>query len=148
MNIHRERNTMKNSKGFTLIEILIALTIFSVGLLAIAGLQISAIKYNSGSNLRTSSTALAQGVMEQVMALESDNPLFRVAGPNVANIDPNDIDGDADPTTLRLPSAGSFTATWVVTVDTPVNRVSQITVNVLEASGRIVSLTSFKRYNL
>ncbi|RKX24146.1 MAG: hypothetical protein DRP47_11805 [Candidatus Zixiibacteriota bacterium] len=148
MNTHMEWKNMKNSKGFTLIEILIALTIFSVGLLAIAGLQVSAIRYNSGSNLRTSTTALAQGIMEQVMALESDDPLLRVSGTNTANIDPNDYDGDGDATTLRLPGAGSFTANWVVTKDIPVSRVSRITVNVLAASGRSMTLTSFKRYSL
>lgn len=139
---------LSNQKGFTLIEILIALTIFSVGLLAIAGLQITALRQNSGSNLRTSTTALAQGVMEQVMALESDNPLFRVAGTNTANIDPNNRDGDNDTTTLKLPGAGSFTANWVVAVDTPVSRIARITVNVQEASGRNISLTNFKRYSL
>jgi len=42
--------TPENQTGFTLIEILVAITIFSVGLLAIAGLQISAINFNRGSN--------------------------------------------------------------------------------------------------
>lgn len=139
---------LSNENGFTLIEIMIALTIFSVGLLAIAGLQISAMRHNSGSNLRTSTTALAQGVMEQVLSLESSNPFFRVAGTNIANIDPNNMDGDGNGATLRLPGAGSFTANWVVAVDTPVARISQITVNVQEASGRTISLVSFKRYSL
>ncbi|SHJ34944.1 type IV pilus assembly protein PilV [Malonomonas rubra DSM 5091] len=142
-------NRCANDNGYTLVEVLIALTIFSVGLLAIAGLQINAIRYNSGSNLRTSTTAMAQGVMEQVMSLPSDNPLFRTAGTNVVSIDPNDSDGDGDATTLRLQGAGFFTANWVVTVDWQgITGLSRIDVNVQENSGRTITLTNFKRYNL
>lgn len=139
---------LKSQNGFTLLEVLIALTIFSVGLLAIAGLQISAIGHNTNSNLRTSTTALAQGVMEQVLSYDSGNRLLRAAATRPFIIDPNNLDGDDNPATLRLPGGGSFTANWVVTVDDPVPLMSRITVNVQEASGRVISLTSFRRYNL
>lgn len=128
-------NELSNDNGFTLLELLIALTIFSVGLLAIAGLQINAIRHNSGSNLRTSITAVAQGVMEQVMSMDSDDPLFSSSGTNAASI-------------VQTPSAGTITANWVVTVDTPLAGISRIDVNVQEASGRTITLTNFKRYNL
>jgi type IV pilus assembly protein PilV len=150
-------NKRINDSGFTLVEILVAITIFAVGLLAIAGLQANAIQHNSGSTLRTTGTALAQGVMEQVLSLESDNPLLRVTGTNIATIDPedgdgiiapDDRDGDDNPTTLTLLGGGSYTANWTVTVDTPVARVSRIVVSVQEASGRITTLTGFKRYTL
>lgn len=39
--------TSKKEDGYTLIEVLIALTIFAVGLLAVAGMQTSAIRMNS-----------------------------------------------------------------------------------------------------
>lgn len=135
-----------NNKGFTLIEVMIAITIFAVGLLAIAGLQANAIRHNSGSTLRTTGSALAQGVMEQVLSLESDNPLFRINGTNAATIDPNNGDGDGNTTTLRLQGGGFYTANWVVTVDTPVTRISRIVVNVQEASGRTTTLSGYKRY--
>ena len=138
---------LKSQNGFTLLEVLIALTIFSVGLLAIAGLQISAITQNSNSNLRTSTTALAQGVMERVMSFDGGNRLLRAAATNTADLGPNNLDGDDDPATLRLPGGGSFTANWVVAVDDPVPFMSRITVNVQEASGRVISLTGFRRYN-
>jgi type IV pilus assembly protein PilV len=140
-------NRLSNDNGFTLIELLIALTIFSIGLLAIAGLQIRAINFNTGSNMRTSTTALAQGVMEQVMALASNDPLLRINGANNATIDPNNLDGDNDVTTLVLPGGGALSATWIVTVDNPVNGMSRIDVTAQESAGRAVTLTSFKRYN-
>lgn len=137
-----------DDKGFTLIEILIAITIFAIGLLAVAGLQINAMRHNSLSTLRTSGAALAQGVMEQVLALASDDPRFRNAGTNVAAIDPNDTDHDGDAATLTLGGGGTYTANWSVTVDTPVSRMSRIDVTVQDATGRVTTLTGYKRYTL
>lgn len=134
-----------NNKGFTLIEVMIAITIFAVGLLAIAGLQANAIRHNSQSTLRTSGAALAQGVMEQVLSLEGDDLRFANAGTNIAIIDPNNIDNDGNTATLSLPGAGAYTATWAVTVSDPVTLISRIVVNVQDNTGRITSLTAFKR---
>lgn len=39
--------TLKKESGYTLIEVLIALTIFAVGMLAVAGMQTSGIRMNS-----------------------------------------------------------------------------------------------------
>ena len=103
---------LTDNTGFTLIEILVALTIFSVGLLAIAGQQLNAIRHNSGSNLRTSTTALAQGVLEEVMSWPGNHADFTSDNTYNADIDPNDSDGDGDTTTLRLGGAGSFTASY------------------------------------
>lgn len=137
-----------NNKGFTLIEILIAITIFAVGLLAIAGMQANAIRHNTGSTLRTSGTALAHGVMEQVLSLNDDEVLLRTNGVNNASIDPNNLDGDNNVTTLTLQGGGTYTATWTVTVDNPTTRISQIDVTVQDASGQQTTLTGFKRYTL
>jgi len=46
--------------GFTLIEVMIAMVVLSVGLLAIAGMQISAIKGNSQASKITMATALIE----------------------------------------------------------------------------------------
>jgi len=138
----------KNQKGFTLIEILIAITIFAIGLLAIAGLQVSAINSNTGSNLRTATTAMAQGVMEQIMALDGNNSALQVAGihTDIINIDPNNVDADNNNWTSTLQGSGSFTANWTVAVNNPVQNISRITVSVQEDGGRTITLIGFKRY--
>lgn len=48
----------RRAGGFTLVEILIAIVIFSIGLLGIAGLQVAGMRFTHGSQLR--SVALAQ----------------------------------------------------------------------------------------
>ena len=54
----------KASSGFTLLEVLITVVIFSIGLLGLAGLQATGIKLNHSSLLRTQATLLANDVAD------------------------------------------------------------------------------------
>lgn len=56
----------KNQNGVTLVEVLIALAILSIGLLALAGLQVVVIKGNTGSKNLTSAAILAEAKIEQL----------------------------------------------------------------------------------
>jgi len=132
----------QNQTGFTLLELLIAISIFAIGLLAIAGLQVSAIRYNAGSNVRSTAIGIAQEVLEQVMAMDGDNVLFQADNPNMVW----DLDPNTAATTLTLPGGGTYSATWSVETDTPVSRVSRITVTVQAPQSRVTTLTSFRRY--
>jgi type IV pilus assembly protein PilV len=58
----------RSQTGFTLIEVLIAVVIFSVGLLTVASLQIVARKAGFEAVQRTSATHLAQGMLERMRA--------------------------------------------------------------------------------
>ncbi len=49
-------STNKHHAGFTLIEVMVALVIFSVGLLGLAGLQMGGMRSNHGAMLRTIAT--------------------------------------------------------------------------------------------
>ena len=53
-----------NKKGFTLIEVLIGLIILSVGLLAIAGMQITAVRGNFFSHYLTQASYVGQDRLE------------------------------------------------------------------------------------
>ena len=64
----------KKQKGFTLIELLISLIIFSVGLLAIAGMQIVSIKGNHFSSNVTQAAVLAQNKLEHLRNLSYEDP--------------------------------------------------------------------------
>jgi type IV pilus assembly protein PilV len=52
--------------GFTLIEIMITLVILSIGLTALAGLQVSAIKGNTFSKRMTAAVSIANQKLEQI----------------------------------------------------------------------------------
>jgi len=54
------------SDGFTLIEIMITLVILSIGLLSLAGLQVSAIKGNANSKRMTTAVSIAEKKIEQI----------------------------------------------------------------------------------
>ena len=56
------------SGGFTLLEVLITVVIFSIGLLGLAGLQATGIKLNHSSLLRTQATLLAYDVADCMRA--------------------------------------------------------------------------------
>jgi len=61
-----------NNKGFTLIEILGAITVFSIGLLGMATLTTGIIRGNLSSNNLTTATVLAQDQMEKIIGVGYD----------------------------------------------------------------------------
>jgi type IV pilus assembly protein PilV len=58
-----------NSRGFTLLEVLIAISIFAIGFLAVAAMQITANKSTRRAVEVTEATAIASDRMERFMAL-------------------------------------------------------------------------------
>ena len=56
------------SAGFTLIEVLIAISLLAVGMLAGASMQVSAITGNAQANRVSEATTLAQDRLEELMA--------------------------------------------------------------------------------
>ncbi len=55
-------------RGFTLLEVLIALVVFSLGLLGLAGLMVMSVKTNHSAYLRTQATFLAQSMSDRMRA--------------------------------------------------------------------------------
>jgi type IV pilus assembly protein PilV len=58
-------------RGFTLLEVLVAVLIFSLGLMGLAGLLAVSVKTNHAAYMRTQATFLAQGMADRMRA----NPL-------------------------------------------------------------------------
>jgi len=75
------KGTLKQQDGFTLIEVLIALTIFAVGLLAIAAMQTSAIRMNATGNQLTELSTVGIHKFEELMSLPVTNAQLAVGGP-------------------------------------------------------------------
>ncbi len=138
------KNLRCDQGGFTLLEFLVAITIFSVGLLAIASLQITSIRQNSRANTQSSATALAHGILEDILARSSEDTLFD------ADIDPAQP-WDFDPSTLALDQttaidgAGTYSATFRILTDTPATGMARVEVTVNGPNGRTLTLTGDKR---
>jgi prepilin-type N-terminal cleavage/methylation domain-containing protein len=91
-------------RGFTLIEVLIVMTIFSIGILAVAAMQMTSTKGNASARRMTEATALAERQIENFMLLPYDhadldptnNPHVSAQGPYSINWNVTEIDLDTD----------------------------------------------------
>ena len=108
---------IKREKGFTLLEVMIALLILSIGLLGLAGLQIASTKSNSFSNQMTIGITLGQDGLEILRNLEYDDTQLN-AGNHT----------DSDNPLRRLGDMG-FNRSWTVSEDAA-NQLKTITVTV------------------
>ena len=59
---------MKQISGFTLIEVLVAVLILSIGFLGVAALQMNALKNNQSASQRSQATILAYFMMDEMRA--------------------------------------------------------------------------------
>lgn len=59
---------MKTQSGFTLLEVMVAMVVLSIGLLGLAGLMASSMRNNQGAYHRTQATWLAYDALDRVRA--------------------------------------------------------------------------------
>ena len=121
------RDKEKSEAGFTIVEAIIAISLLAVGFLAIANMQIMAMKGNSSARWQTQQTTHAQDKMEELMALAYTHADLDPAGGTHNETNPPD----------------NFTITWTVANNTPVPDTKLITVTVTGLDKTIV-LTGVK----
>ena len=73
---HVEHGHIQRQQGFTLLEVLIALLILSIGLLGLAALQTTSLRSNQMASMRTTATQLAYDMSDRMRA----NPVGVAAG--------------------------------------------------------------------
>ena len=115
------KRTLKKQDGFTLIEVLIAVTIFAVGLLAVAAMQTSAIRVNSTAGRITELSTRSIDKFEQLLS----QPYSQLA----TGADPVTPDG--------------YTVSWNVQPGIPTLNTSTITMTV-SGNGKSLTLTSVR----
>lgn len=118
--------TIQKDQGFTLIEVLIAITIFAVGLLAVAAMQTSAITVNSTAGQITTRMTWAQDKLEELMALPYTDPLLEDLGNPPSG---TDSAGNLHQETIS-DGSDNYNISWAVTDDTLITGTKLITVTV------------------
>ncbi len=108
--------------GFTLIEVMVALAIMSIGVLSIGIAQLSALRLSSMSNRLSQAMYLAEEQMEIFRSMPW-GPTFSIAAVDVP-----------DPAGPLFPVAGDsaqFTRSWTITPNQPPHNLTEITVTVV-----------------
>ncbi|MFH1975916.1 MAG: prepilin-type N-terminal cleavage/methylation domain-containing protein [Pseudomonadota bacterium] len=94
----KESDKKFNNKGFSLIEVMIALAIFSIGILGVASMQILSVNYNSHARRLTEATTRGVETLETLMILPYDS---------------DDLDSGSN---YEI-TDGTYTVSWDVTAD-------------------------------
>lgn len=100
MRSYFEKNLASKQSGFSLIEVLIAMAILALSLLAAATMQVSSIRNNASGNMVTQANMLAKAQME---VLKNTADLT-----TLADGAENNIDADGQP-------GGIYNRSWMVT---------------------------------
>lgn len=120
---------IKENKGFTIVEVMIALAIFSIGYLAYSSLQIAATKANTKARWLTLAVTCATDKIEQLLELPYTHADL-AAGTHTLAADADGIDNNSDGRIDELNEAGPLNFTWAVTDDAPIANVKTIDISI------------------
>jgi Tfp pilus assembly protein PilV len=70
----RQKNIFSDSRGFSILEVLLGVTIFMIGMLGVTALNISSLKSNTFSGNMSEAVILAGDQIEELMAIEFYDP--------------------------------------------------------------------------
>jgi prepilin-type N-terminal cleavage/methylation domain-containing protein len=121
-------------QGFTLIELMVAVTIFSFAVLGMAIGTVSVIQTNQNTHLQASAINLGQAKLEEFRAMTSGS-FAGVSCPSFATTGCSDS---------PAASGTTFNRSWQVTPNAPVAGVSQVDVRIAwtDYTSRTVTFTS------
>ena len=125
---------IKDNEGFTIVEVMIALAIFSIGFLAYSGLQISATKANTKSRWLTQAVTCATDRIEQLLDLPYTHADLSADKKHVLPNNADGIDNDSDGRIDEPDESGSLDFEWTVTDDAPLANVKTINITITWSS--------------
>jgi prepilin-type N-terminal cleavage/methylation domain-containing protein len=107
---------MGKNQGYTIIEVLIAMAIFTVGFLALATLQTKSIFQIAGSRIHTEATTMAVESLERLISLPYSH---------------TELDQENNPHRL---TAGGYTIEWNIRDNVPITATKTIVIKVTGAN--------------
>ncbi len=127
------------SQGFTLIEVMIGIAIFAIGILAVGSMQISASNKNAGARNYTTVITAAKDRAEELMALPYDDADLNAGEHSVSagNLTQttDGIDNDEDGQIDEAGEAGQVSIIWNVDEDQPLPGTKSVRVTVTRRVG-------------
>ena len=111
-------------QGFSLIEMLISITILSIGLFAVATMQTVAISNTALSNRTMTATELASQAMEDILSWDPANAALNASAANVVYANG-----------VKVTGGGTFNITYQTTINTPAIGTTRIDIIVTELFG-------------
>ena len=137
--IRQNSQFVKGNTGFTLIEVLIAMAIFSIGILGVAMLQSGSIRGNTSARGVTDIALIATDRLEMLRSLPYDDPAL-AAGVYVLNQETDRIDNNYNgmiDETMPANETGSLTVQYTVTTDWPIDRTKTVAVTVTHVGASV-----------
>jgi len=114
-------NLAKAGRGFSLVEVLIAMCVLSIAMMGLATLQVRCMRSNDLANRTTQAVNLAQNKLEELIFRDAEGEHFE------ADV----YDDDENPVSVPGDNEGAiFTRSWEFTDDDPAPTARTITVTV------------------
>lgn len=129
-----QRNSVawKGNQGFTLIEVMIALTILVIGMLSVAAMQINSTNGNTSANRSTMGFIWCSDRIEVLKRLAYTDPILTgAAAPGITYVlvqDSDGVDNDYDGRIDEAGEAGSVNVVYTVIDDDVLPNTKTITV--------------------
>ncbi len=73
----------RRGRGFSLIEVLVALLVLAIGLLGLAALQAQGLRFNHDAYVRTQATHIAYDIVDRMRANNANVAAYTAADPNL-----------------------------------------------------------------
>jgi len=127
--INLKKHAAECNAGFSLLEVMAAMAIFFLGIMAIMALQTSSVRGNTRARGVTDISVLAADRLEKLIALPYDDPgLLQGNFPQPQDADglDNNYDGEFD----EDDEVGPLSIQWNIVDDWPIRNVKTITVTV------------------
>ena len=141
---HKAGRGLKSQQGFTLVEILVAITLMLLGVFAVLGMQTVALQSNSIANQLTVATSLASEALEDI-----SSSTWSATGTSLSNGTITMNNGtETTYGSYSYQSAGVYNITCTPTFNSPISGMVRLDVTATysyKGNAKSVTMTGYKR---